>query len=644
MALYDYAGALKLGRKQYQESLQKGVYPYLPVLDHILSHTEIASRVSLGLVDIPLYKIVGTKSQDRTNAFANNFMPLLPEKSEFGAKWAMLYDYQTEEGIDDPILAYEFMNQFYVQEGNKRVSVMKYLGAYSIPGQVIRLIPKKTDDRENRLYYEFLDFYQVSFNCDVWFSREGGYQKLLTAMGKEPGQVWSEDERLFFKAVYNRFVKVFRQLGGEKLDLTASDAFLIYLEIYGYDLAREQTESQMAESLQKIWEEILLTAGGSQVELVETPEEVEDVKKQTLFSWFRNDGIDPEMLKIGFIYAKTKETSSWTYAHELGRLHLEQVYGGRLKTMVFDQANTEPEIEEALDRAVKAGCNLIFTTAPQMAGSSVRFAVEYPEIRIYNCSVNLSYSSVCTYYARMYESKFLMGAIAAAMSRENKLGYLADYPIYGTIANINAFALGARMINPYCQVYLEWRCVRGRDGAKALEEEGISFISGNDMITPDQTSREYGLYRRLPDGSLDHLATPIWHWGKFYERIVRIVCRGSDESELTKGKKAVNYWWGMSAEVIDVICSQNMPHGLHRLLDFLRTSIKSGSFQPFDGLIYSQNGVIRCEEGHSLSPEEIVTMNWLAENVSGRIPELDQLTDEAQAVVLTQGVKGEEET
>ena len=135
MALYDYAGALKQGRKQYQVSIQKGEYPYLPALDDILSYTEIVSEVNLGIIDIPLERIVGTRTKGRTSAFANNFMPLLSEKSEFGAKWAYLYDHQIEEGIHDPIIAYEFMNQFYVQEGNKRVSVLKYLNAFSISYQ-----------------------------------------------------------------------------------------------------------------------------------------------------------------------------------------------------------------------------------------------------------------------------------------------------------------------------------------------------------------------------------------------------------------------------------------------------------------------------------------------------------------------------
>ena len=166
----DYGYALKMGRKRYQDALARGEYPYLPVLDNILANTDIVATVNLGVMDIPLAKMVGTKTAERSSSFASNFMPLLPERSEFGAKWTSLYKYQVEEGIQEPVVAYEFMNQFYVQEGNKRVSVMKYLGAYSIPGSVTRLIPKRTDDKENRLYYEFLDFYRISSNCDVWLS------------------------------------------------------------------------------------------------------------------------------------------------------------------------------------------------------------------------------------------------------------------------------------------------------------------------------------------------------------------------------------------------------------------------------------------------------------------------------------------
>lgn len=640
MALYDYVGAQKKGRRQYQVSVSRGEYPYLPVLDDILSYTDIVSEVSLGIMDIPLDKIVGTKTKGRTSAFASNFMPLLSEKSEFGAKWGYLYDHQIKDGIRDPIVVYEFMNQYYVQEGNKRVSVLKYVGAFSITASVTRLIPKRTDDKDNRLYYEFLDFYQVSFNCDVWFSQEGSYDRLIKAMGKTPGEVWSEDDRLDFKSSYDRFSKAFEAFRGSAYEMTCSDAFLVYVDLFGYDVVKVRTETEISKDLAKIRDELLLASHGNKIALVEQPEEVEepDNGAKKLFNWLLpSSAVDPEMLKIAFIHAKTAETSSWTYGHELGRMYLEQAFDGKLQTVAFFGADTEAETANAIDLAIAARCNMIFTTASQMINLSVKAAIEHPEVKIFNCSINMSYSSVCTYYARMYESKFLMGALAAAMCQNNKLGYIADYPIYGTIANINAFALGARMINPYVDVYLEWARVKDRKPQEELEREGITFVSGEDMITPKTASREYGLYHKEADGSLTNLATPIWHWGKFYERIVNITLRGASEVKEMKGKEAINYWWGMSADVIDVICSQNLPHGTHRLLAFLKNSIRSGTFQPFVGTIYAQDGSVICGEWESLPPEKIITMSWLAENVVGRLPEYDELTEEAQSLVKLQG-------
>ena len=635
MASNEYEAALKQGRKSYRNALSKGEYPYLPVLDDMISYTEVGAIENLGIMDIPLSKIVGTKTEGRSNAFANNFMPLLPEESEFGLKWGAVYNHQIETGINDPIVAYEFMNQFYVQEGNKRVSVMKYLETYSITASVTRLVPKKSDDKENRLYYEFLDFYEVSHSYDVCFSKEGSYKKFLKLMGKKPDEVWSDDDRMNLHSACYHFETVFNKAGGDKLSINASDAFLMYVEIYGYENVIGQSGQNMYRDLQKMWKEITLAGQGSQVELVQNPEKA----KTSLLNKLLPTGT----LKIAFIYTKTTETSSWAYAHELGRLYLEQAFAGKVETMAFDRADTEAQVADAIEKAIAAGCELIFTTATQMVNQSVRSAIKHPKVKIYNCSIKMSYSSICTYYARMYESKFLMGAIAAALSRTDRLGYVADYPIYGTLANINAFALGAKMINPYVQIYLEWRNVKGITAREKLEQEGIVFVSDSDMITPKNASREYGLYVKKEDGTLDNLATPIWDWGKFYEQVVKnIFSGGSTELDTQKGKKAVNYWLGMSADVIDVICSKSMPHGTNRLIEFLKNSIRAGAFHPFDGPLYAQGGVLQCEKGVTLGPDEIITMDWLAENVVGKIPELDELTEEARALVEFLGIKVDE--
>ena len=240
-------------------------------------------------------------------------------------------------------------------------------------------------------------------------------------------------------------------------------------------------------------------------------------------------------------------------------------------------------------------------------------------------------------------SALLDAIVLAAVSREDKLGYIADQPTYGILADINAFAMGARMINPYVKVYLEWRRINHeKTAAERLREQEIRYISGKDMIIPRHPSREYGLYVQEDNGEVFNLASPIWNWGKFYEQMVQLAFESNEELEARKGKKAVNYWWGMSADVIDVICSGNLPHGTLRLIEFLKNSVRSGSFHPFDGFMYDQEGIIRCREGERLRSEDIVTMNWLAENVEGSVPELEELNDEARERMQLQGIRVDE--
>ena len=112
-------------------------------------------------------RIVGTKSKGRSSSFSKSFYPVLKENTEFASKWIALCSAHLSEGIREPVKAYEFMNEFYIEEGNKRVSVLKYFGAVSVPANVTRIIPPQNDDKETRIYYEFMDFYSLSEINDI---------------------------------------------------------------------------------------------------------------------------------------------------------------------------------------------------------------------------------------------------------------------------------------------------------------------------------------------------------------------------------------------------------------------------------------------------------------------------------------------
>ncbi len=634
MSKAEYIKARKKAQKTYRTQLLKGTYPYLQALDDIVSFAEIVSEVDLGLVEIPLDAVVGTKTAGRKQAFASNFMPLLDDSTEFAGKWISLYNAHIEEGIRDPIKAVEFMNRFYVVEGNKRVSVLKYVDAVSIQAHVTRLVPQKNDSKENHIYYEFMDFYKMSEINYLTFSQEGCYTKLLTLLDKTMDSPWSDDEKMDFRSAFTHFLDIYKEKGGLKLPLTPGDAFLTYLNIYGYEDLLKKSYAELREELPAIWKDFEIYPAKRSVELVTAPEKKSDEKPRMT----RILSLPSAPLHIAFIHDRTPEESSWTYSHELGRHYLEDTFAGNVITCSQIAGKDPEESSEVIKKAIEAGNTIIFTTSPKLLNASVKAALKYPSIRILNCSLNSCFGHLRTYYGRMYEAKFLTGILAGILSPETSIGYLADYPIYGSTASINAFALGVRMVNPDARIYLEWSCVKDNRIAAYFDARHISYVSGQDLLTPGHGSRQFGLYD-VRDGEITNVAMPVWHWGKFYERIIKSILNGTwKKGDTQKKDKSINYFWGMSSGMIDLILSKHVPSNTQQLLEMIKGQISTGAFHPFSCEIYSQDGTLRNAKGSVLEEYQIGSMDWLLDNVCGTFPAYETLTDEAKRIVRLQGV------
>lgn len=628
-----YSRALKLGEKGYRNAVTRGEYPYLPALDDILACVNVYMEEKLGVVDIPLDQIVGTKTAGRQNAFAVNFMPLMEPGTEFSAKWSRLYDFQTETGNTDPIVAYEFMNKFYVQEGNKRVSVFKFLDAASIEGEVIRIIPKKSDSLENKLYYEFLDFYKCNQINYLWFSKLGSFEAMTAAVGKEPGEIWSEDEINEFTYTYTVFQKLYVEKGGKYLPITEGDAFLFYVSLFSYETLKQRSKAEMKRDLERIWNELRLLNRAPEKALVMEPEESQDV---TLRQQVMRAFTGTKKLKVAFMHDRLVQYSGWCYGHELGRTHLEEIFEDEIETVSYFQEGSGLDAEELLEKAIQDGNEIIFTASQKYLSVSLKKALEHPEVKILNCSVNRPYNAIRTYYGRMYEAKFLCGMVAGAMTPNDKIVCCEDFPIYGAFANLNAFALGAQMTNPRAKVYVHWLSDTTVSLDKLLEEHQISVVSYTDMIRLASKSRRFGLYMVEGDKTVQ-LAMPVWNWGKFYEKIVGDIQDGNwNRSSEARTMKAINYWWGISSEIIDLITSQNLPKGITTLVDLIRREIHDENFHPFAGEITLQDGTVIGRKGGVLSPEQIITMDWYVNNIIGEKPVLEHLSEDAQTMLTLQ--------
>ena len=629
MAEY-YKDALRLAQKEIKAVAAKDNLALMPTLDEVLAGKKTAGTVDLGVVQIPIDRIVGTKSPGRVAAFAPNFMPILEENTEFAQKWKALCEAHLAEGIREPVKAFEYMNKFYIEEGNKRVSVLKFFGAYNIPGKVTRVLPARDGSEEVEIYYEFLDFYQHSKVNFIEFTKKGSYPALQKALGKEPDADWTEDDQKEFSAAYYYFLKAYTASGGAKLKSTAADAMLSYIQVYGYSDLIVTDPADIKKNLGKMWEEVALKQ--EEVPIVVKRDPPEEKKPNMLQNLIGQSQIK---LVAAFIHDGNPLKSGWVHDHEEGREHIEEVFGDGIHTVpYYDAMNGDPL--EVIKEAIADGAKLIFTTSPRLLQASLRAAVDHPDIVIMNCSLGSSHRYIRTYYTRMYEVKFILGALAGTLTETGKLGYVCDYPLYGQIAGINAFALGAKMTCPKAKVYLEWSGIKGAEAAaQSLREQNIRIISSQDTARFLKDDRWIFGLSYINGDEKRLLANPVWNWGKYYEEIMNRYLDKSMQEEYEKSNRALNYYWGISTGVADVMYSDALSTSSKHFCDLLKDSIVHNLCTPFRTPLTTQSGEIIGEGEPSLTLEQIVTMDYLVDNVIGEIPQYEELSPMGKATVDT---------
>ena len=635
-AMDQYMIALRQGKRYYNECVVRGEYPYPQVLGEILTKGMEAGRVPMGLVNIPADQIVGTATAGRKSAFAGNFMPLFGVKSEFAAKWVNLCEaHLSPRGVTDPIICYEFMGRFYVVEGNKRVSVYKSYGAPTIVGTVTRIVPVYSDDPKVQIYYEFMNFYQLASIYEVWFSHLGDYTRLLNLLGKAKDHVWTDDERTDFLSGFRRFRACYDRMNTERLPLTAGDALLQWLTVYSFSDLNVETE-EINRRLAAIWPDLRIQANRSPI-MLSTAAQAEGGAHPIIPRLLGIGRINH--LNIAFIHAFDPKKSAWTAAHELGRKHLMDALGSRITVKAY-QCGADNALP-VMEQAVAEGAQVIFATTPPLIGACHQIAVRYPQVRVLACSLSVPYAGVRSYYSRIHECKFITGAIAGAMATEDAIGYVANYPIIGMTAAINAFALGVRLTNPRARIRLLWSCLPGNP-IEAFQREGISVISNRDGLSENpQFAWDWGTYKIEEDGVMMPLASPHWNWGEFYEKVVLSIFNGTWD-DLQQDQKAVNYWWGMSSGVLDVTLSDLLPNGVRQLAEILKRGLTDGSIDPFARRLRDQSGQIRNDGLRKLTPEEIMRMDWLCDSVDGYIPRLGEILPASQELVRLLGVYRED--
>ena len=600
----NYKEAKKLGDDAVKKAEKEGLDPYLPVLDAVEGGSGFRGEESLGLQELPIEMITGNKEKSRNNAFANNFMPLLEADTEFAFKWIQLHDSVIRDGMRDAIKVYEYKNRYYVQEGNKRVSVATYIGSEFILADVTRLLPVKEDTAESRVYEEFLEFYHVTGNYLIVLTEQGGYHKIAELMGWDMKVAWPEEDRKELKSAYYRFRKSFRIVMKKTDPFVTGNAFLMYISIFPPKTLLEDTQDQITNNIRTARAQL---SAGRDMSAISFLEQAPTGEAKGGFLHFFAGGkkyTGAKPLHIGFIYDSDIETSRWIDLHEAGRLYVDAMTGDNVVTGYYEVGTGDDALTSTLDSALADGNEILFTVSPGMLDGAVRAAVTHPQVKILNCSIGKPNPAVRSYQGRLYEATFLMGVYAADIALRigagDTIGYIVREDATSTM-NINAFAIGVSLIHPDCRI--QAAKITGEDVAEIEKNEkelldtwraeGVNCIADFDYPAV-KTSGRPGLFRIDGDKPV-YLGAPYYNWGRYYVQIVQSVLSGAwDITQSSQEHDVTNYWFGLATGVVDIRIPKLEP-SVAKLLAFLKKGIVSG-----DAMVFEEDG--------SISSGEIINM------------------------------------
>ena len=418
------------------------------------------------------------------------------------------------------------------------------------------------------------------------------------------------------------------------LNLTPGDALLVYLSVYRYSDACQSTPAQVRENLSRLWDEIKILTEPHAVQLSLEPKP----GSEPLLSKLNIFAQKPSQLKVVFLHEYDAKTSAWVRGHEKGIEALKAEFGDRL--LITNRENVSPEVdaEQILEEVAHDNADVVFTTSIRMRTACLKVAAQHPKTKFLNCCLNTPHPLVRTYYPRTYEVNYLLGMLAGILSKTDRVGYVAANPVYGVPAAVNAFARGLRAVRPDAHVVLRWACapVEGQP-LNFSDRQDIPLLYARSSSEPAGSDRDYGLCRRLPDGSLQPVALPVWKWEVFYIGIIRSIFNGTWGSEASG--KAVNYWWGLQSDAERGDYYEERAGGTAQLLNLIAEALQKHELAIFPaGGLYAQGHVKKVPQGDNYTPKELMQMDWLGECVEGALPQYEDLDVKTRGLIAINGL------
>ncbi len=333
-----------------------------------------------------------------------------------------------------------------------------------------------------------------------------------------------------------------------------------------------------------------------------------------------------EPLVVGFIYVGPIGDGGFTYAHDQGRLYLEDYYKGAVKTIYQESVpETMQDVTNAAKNMIDQGAKVIFTTSFGFMDATEALATQYPDVIFMHFSgFKMNETNFGNYFGAMEEARYLSGIVAGMKTETNKIGYVAAFPYTELLIGINAFTLGAQSVNPDATVSVVWTNswfdpAKEKDAATALLDQGCDVLAQHvDTTGPQIAAEERGVwaigYNSDSSAAAPNafMTAPVWNHGVYYVAQIQKVMDGTWAPE--------SYYGTMADGYIGILpLTKVAPEGAQAKVDEVQAKIVAGEFPIFTGPIFDQTGKEVVAAGKSLTREEIWKMDYLVKGVQGSL-------------------------
>ncbi len=325
-------------------------------------------------------------------------------------------------------------------------------------------------------------------------------------------------------------------------------------------------------------------------------------------------------MKVGFVYVSPIGDAGWSFAHDKGRLAVEELEG--VTTSYVEAVAEGPDSERVIQNMARKNYDVIFATSFGYMDPMLKVAKQFPKTVFMHCSGFKMADNMGNYFGRMYQARYLSGIVAGSMTKSNIIGYAAAFPIPEVIRGINAFTLGAQSVNPKATVRVVWTKTwydpaTEKEAAKSLLDVGADVIAQHqDSPGPQEAAQEKGVYSVGYNSDMSafapkaHLTAPVWNWGPYYQSVVKKVKDGSWKAEAA--------WPGMDSGIVDLAPFGSMvPKDVQDMVNAKKDEIISGKAKVFVGPIKDQQGQVKIAAGSAADDKTLLGMTWFVEGVIG---------------------------